>query len=365
MEKIKVLHLFSSFTIGGAEKQTLFTAVNINRLSAEIESLIAAPKNSFLYEQAEKNSVKTFDFLCRGSFTPSGVLKLIKIIKNEKIDILHVHQGKLFWTALFMKMFFKNIKVVLHRRQDTRHKFYAMWHYKIADMTLTVSKAVMNNLIKYEKVPGNKIKVVYNGFDFEKFTKDIDCKDIIEKYDLKDKFVVGTVGAMVSLEGKGQIYLLEALAVLKNKYKNLKCLLVGDGSARQQQQQYAKNLKVDDIAVFTGHQADVAKYLKAMDVFCLLSCGSEGFGNVNLEAQAMGVPVITTNVGGNPETVLNGKTGVVINPRSVDEIVKNLSKFIDEQNYRKNMGMQGQKFVRESFSAQTMVKNLTEVYKNI
>lgn len=365
MHKIKVLHMFSSFTIGGAEKMTLLTGVSLQKLSAEIEPVVAAPAESFLYVQAKENNVKVCDFNCRGSFTPTGVLRLIGIIKKEQIDILHVHQGKLFWTALLMKLFFKNIKVVLHRRQDTRHKFYAKWHYAIADMTLTVSQAVRDNLIKYEKVPDEKIKVLYNGFDFAKFSKDIYCEDVIEKYNLKNKTVIGTIAAMVSLEGKGQMYLMEALAKLRNDYPDLRCILVGDGAGKAEQEEYAEKLKVDDIVFFAGYQPDVAKYLKVMDIFCLLSCGTEGFGNVNLEAQSLAIPVITTRVGGNPETVIDKKTGFIIDPRNVEQLTDAIKKLLDDKNYAAQMGLSGQKFVKETFSIEKMVENLTAVYKDV
>ena len=365
MEKIKVLHLFSSYTIGGAEKQTLLTAISFKELSQKFEPIVAAPKKSFLYEESEKSGVKVKDFTCRGTFTPTGVIKLIKIINNEKVKILHVHQGKLYWTALLMKLFFPGIKVVLHRRQDTRHKWYAKWHYKLADVTLTVSKVVKDNLIKYEKAPTDKVKVLYNAFDTKKFEQDVDCSDIVKEYGLEDKFVIGTVGAIVSLEGKGQQYLIEAVSELRKEYPNIVALIVGDGDGRTLQQDYAKQLGVDDIVKFTGYQSNVSKFLKVMDIFCLLSCGSEGFGNVNLEAEFLKIPVITTNIGGIPETIIDGITGFLIEPRNVDMIISNVKKLIEDKEYAKNMGLEGHKFVKETFSKQKFVENLTNIYESI
>lgn len=365
MEKIKVLHLFSSDTIGGAEKQTLLTAISFKELSQKFEPVIAAPKKSFLYEESEKAGVRVKDFTCRGTFTPTGVINLIKIIKNEKIKILHVQQGKLYWTALLMKLFYPDIKVVLHRRQDTRHKWYAKWHYKLADITLTVSKAVRDNLIKYEKAPENKVKVLYNAFDTKRFEQDIDCSDIIKEYGLKNKFVIGTVGAIVSLEGKGQQYLIEAISKLRKDYPDIAGLIVGDGAGKILQHDYAKQLGVDDIIKFTGYQSDIPKFLKVMNIFCLLSCGSEGFGNVNLEAEFLKVPVITTNIGGIPETVIDGVSGFIIEPRNVDMIISCVKKLISDKEFAEKMGKEGHKFVKETFSKQKMVENLTKIYESI
>lgn len=365
MDKIKVLHLFSSDTIGGAEKQTLLTTVNLKNLSDKFEPVLAAPKGTFLYNEASAKGVKVVDFQCRASFTPTGVVKLIKIIKREKISILHVHQGKLYWTALLMKMFFKNIKVVLHRRQDTRHKWYAAGHYKLADKTLTVSDAVRKGLIKYEKVPENKVKVLYNAFDFDRFLKEVDASEVIKKYELEGKVVIGTVAAIVSLEGKGQKYLIEAIAALKKEYPNICGLIVGDGVGQPLQEEYAKKLGVDDIVKFTGYTAEVPKYIKAMDIFCLLSCDTEGFGNVNLEAQSLKVPVITTSVGGNPETIIDGKTGILIEPRNTEQLISAIKRFFSDKEFAKKSAEAGYEFVKNTFSKQRFVDNLTKVYEEV
>jgi len=365
MKKIRVLHLFSSNTIGGAEKQTLLTAISLKELSLKFEPIIAAPKSSFLYKEAERNGVKVKAFKCRGTFTPTGVIKLIKIIKDENIKILHVQQGKLYWTALLMKLFFPNIKVILHRRQDTRHKWYAKWHYKVADLTLTVSKVVKDNLIKYENAPENKIQVLYNAFDTKKFEQKIDCTDIIKEYDLENKFVIGTVGAIVSLEGKGQKYLIEAISKLRKIYPNIFGLIVGDGAGKKLQEEYAKQLGVDDIVKFTGYQSNIPKFLKVMNIFCLLSCGSEGFGNVNLEAEFLKIPVITTNIGGIPETVTDNVTGFLIEPRNVDMVIEKIKKLIEDKTFAENMGIAGNKFVKETFSKEKFIENLTKIYEGI
>lgn len=362
MKKFKVLHIFSSYTIGGAEKMTVAIARDLNNLSTDFESLVGAPKDSYIYQQSLKENLKVYDFICRGSFTPTGVFRLFNIIKKEKIDILHIHQGKLYWTGLLMKLFFKKLKVVLHRRQDTRHKWYARLHYKFADMTLTVSKMVLNNLIKYEHAPEKKLKVLYNGFDFETFAKDTNCTDLTEQYNLKDKFVIGTVGAIVSLDAKGQKYLIEAVSELRKKYNNLAVLIVGSGPGKTDLENYAKQFNVDDIVYFAGQQSNVAKYINAMDIFCLLSCGTEGFGNVNVEAQYLAKPVITTNIGGIPETVIKDKTAIIIPPRNVDELIVALTKLIENKDYATNMGKEGKIFVEQTFTTQVMINNLTKIY---
>ena len=102
-----------------------------------------------------------------------------------------------------------------------------------------------------------------------------------------------------------------------------------------------------------------------MNIFCLLSCDTEGFGNVNLEAEFKEIPIITTNIGGIPETVIDGVTGFLIEPRNVDMIISSVKKLIEDRNYAKNMGLAGHKFVKETFSKQKFVDNLTKIYESI
>lgn len=365
MNKKKVLFIFSSFSFGGAEKMTAAMAIALNKYSPDFQALIAAPRGSNLNKYSKEKGINTFDFECRGTFTPSGIFKLFLIIKNEKPAIIHVRQGKLFWTALVMKLFFPRLKVILHRTQDTRHKWYARYHYRFADKALTVSAVVKNNLIKIDKAPAEKIQTLYNGFDFDFLRKDIDVFDIKKEYGLGDKIVIGTVGAMGSLEGKGQIYLMQALAKMRNQYPNLVCILLGEGPGQKEQEEFANKLGISDVVIFAGYKSNIAKYINAMDIFCLLSCDTEGFGNVNIEAQSLAKPVITTNIGGIPETVIENKTAIIINPRDVEALIIAIKKLLDDKNYALSMGAQGKEFVENKFSDKIMAGNLSEIYKEI
>ncbi|MDR1195081.1 MAG: glycosyltransferase family 4 protein [Endomicrobium sp.] len=362
--KYRVLHIFSSKTIGGAEKKTLFLADNLQK-SGIVENIMGVTKGSYMFEQSLEKNLQTVNFKAGGSFDPVGIFRLIKIIKKYKIDIVHVHQGKLYWQSLIAGMFCPSVKIVFHRRQDTRHGFYSRMHYRFADAVITVSKAVADGLIKYEKVPAEKVNVVYNGINFEKFNINDDYGDIVEQYNLKGKKVVGTVGAIVDFKGKGQIYLIEAAKMLKKDYPDLRYLIVGGGVGIDKQKEYAKNLGVDDIVYFTGYREQAPKFILAMDIFCLLSWDTEGIGNVLIEAQALGKPVIGTNIGGIPETFIDGKTGILIKPSDSAQTAEAIKKFINDAQKAKRFGAAGREFVKSKFSIDNMVKGAIEVYKKI
>jgi glycosyltransferase involved in cell wall biosynthesis len=350
--------------MGGAEKSMLFLASSLDK-SQKCENIIAVPGKSKLFAESVQKNLKTIAFKAVNSFDFLGILKLIKIIKKYNIDIAHIHQGKIYWTSLAAKLFCRNVKVVFHRRQDTRRGIISRNHYRFADAVIAVSESVANGLIKYEKVLSGKVKVVYNGVNFDKFNDNIYFADIIKKYSLQDKTVVGTVGAIVDFKGKGQIYLIEAAKFLRKDYPNLRYLIVGDGKGSEEQIAYAKNLKVEDIVYFVGYQEEVQKFVAAMDIFCLLSWDSEGMPNVVIEAQALKKPVIVTNIGGNPESFVAATTGIMIKPSNSDQIAQAIKKLVDNPDIAKQFGNAGKQFVNKNFSIEKMVEDTLAVYKQV
>ncbi|MCA6070534.1 MAG: glycosyltransferase family 4 protein [Endomicrobium sp.] len=364
MKKYRVLHIFSSFSMGGAERTTLFLASNLQK-TAECDNIVAAPFGSKLYEESLQKNIKTVAFKAANAFDPSGILQLLKIVNQNNINILHVHQGKLFWTSLIIKLFSRNLKVVFHRRQDTRHGFVSKNHYRFVDAVITVSQAVANGLIKYEKVNPNKIKVIYNGVNVEKFSGNIDFSSVIKEYNLQDKIVVGVVANIVDFNGKGQIYLMEAAKILRDQYSNLRYLIVGSGKGLEEQRAYAKKLEVDDIIYFTGFQNQAQEFVAAMDIFCLPAWDTEGMPNVVVEAEVLGKPVIVTNVGGNPESFVDGTTGIMVEPSNPLQIAYAIKKLIDNPELAKQMGVEGEKFVKKKFVIEKTVADTLEVYGKI
>ncbi|MDR2067200.1 MAG: glycosyltransferase family 4 protein [Endomicrobium sp.] len=363
--RYRILHIFSSYSFGGAESTTLLLAENLQKFGYS-DNIVAVPYGSHMYKVAKARNIKVVNFKAVNSFDPCGILKLIKLIKRNNINILHVHQGKLYWTSIIVKLLCLNkIKVVFHRRQDTRHSFISKNHYKFADAVITVSQVVANGLIKYEKVDPKKITVVYNGVNFEKFNEDIDESDVIKAYSLENKKVVGTVSQIVDFKGKGQIYLMEAAKMLRKEFPELRYLIVGSGKGLKEQKEYAKKLNVDDIVYFPGYQDNVPKYILCMDIFCLLAWDTEGMPNVVVEAQCLEKPVIVTNIGGNVEAFIDGVTGIMVEPKNSVQVANAIKSLILNPRLARQMGIAGKKYVEERFVLKNTVKNTLGVYERI
>lgn len=360
----KVLHIYSSWTAGGAEKIMLSLAAALQR--AGIENIIASPGDSYMFEQARKLGLAAWPLVIRGSFDPIGVFRLWRIVRRERVDIIHAHQGKMFWPSIIMKLLSGGrIKVVFHRHAQLPHRWYSRGHYRIADRVIAISKAVADGLRDREKVPEGKIRVVYNGTDFERFNPDVSPDAVRGRYNLGGRVVIGTVAAMNYPRGKGQEYLIEAAQIVKKRFPDVRYLIVGEGEIRASLEALARKLRVEDKVIFTGYCEDVENYIAAMDLFCFLSWDTEGFGQVMVEAQAMGKPVVGTNIGGIPETFRDGATGILIPARNSEYLAQVIVTLLDDIPLRSGMAAAAVPYVREHFSIGQMVEGVRAVYREL
>jgi glycosyltransferase involved in cell wall biosynthesis len=360
---MKVLHLYSSWTKGGAEKIMLRLIKGLE--DSGVKNVIGCPGDSYIFEQAKTMNIKAYPLVIRGSFAPLGLINLFKIMALEKPDVIHAHQGKVFWPCVFMKWLFPGTKLVFHRHAQIPHKPYSRLHYKWADSIIAISKAVANGLIESEGVAPDKVRVVYNGVDFNVFNERVSGKEVRKAYGFDGCIVVGTAGAMNKPKGKGQGYLIEAAALLRDKFPGARYLIVGTGPIQQKLEKKAKDLGVSDIVVFSGYQEKVENFIAAMDIFCLLSWEMEGFGQVMTEAQAMGKPVIGTNVGGVPESFITGETGFLVPKENSAELARSLCVLIEDEEKRKYMGGKAINFVNRNFGLDLMVERVKNVYNEI
>ena len=364
MAEKRVLHIYSSWTAGGAEKLMLTLAAALE--TRGIKNFIASPGDSYIFKRAAELGVNARALVIKGSFDPIGLVGLYLIVKKERINILHAHQGKVFWPCIIMKLIFgKKLKVVFHRHAQLPHRFYSRMHYTFADGVIAISKAVAKGLIEREKVPAQKVKVVYNGTDFIRFNSGVSGSEVREKYLLTGKPVIGTAAAMNRPKGKGQEYLLEAAQIVKITFPQARFLIVGTGEIEEDLKKLAKKLGVAGEVIFAGYQEEIEKYIAAMDIFCFLSWDTEGFGQVMAEAQGMGKPVIGTNIGGIPETFRDYETGVLIPSKNSELLAQVIIMMLSNKELLANMGRKAEAFAKENFSLDRMVDGVMGVYDEI
>jgi glycosyltransferase involved in cell wall biosynthesis len=208
----------------------------------------------------------------------------------------------------------------------------------------------------------NKVFLITIGVDTEIF-KPREGKDSLrEEMGIRENDIVVLYVGRLDLV-KGVNYLLKAAKEIIPHYKNVKFLVVGDGSLRREYEGFAKSFS--DNIIFTGFfRGDIATLMNISDLFVLPSL-SEGSPSVIMEASASGLPVIATEVGEIPEMILDGKTGILIKPKDMDGLVNALKKLIANPPLAKEIGKAGRKRMEEKYSWETICKRIEDVFERI
>lgn len=345
----------------------------------------------------KKEYVRFFDalpILVRGLFTnPIKVLKSFNVKRygkmaltlnflywynalpklQQEFDIIHCHFGVVGLMGLYLKDIGLKGKLVTsfygsdiaNYPKKVGEEVYVPL-FKTGDIFIANSNTVKKNLMKYgcpEEKIANIIPVAIKSDKFVPSGKSKKPKDYIR---------ILTVGRL--MEEKGHIYALEAIAeIVKRNYHKIKYVIVGDGPEREKLQDLVSKLQIERYVDFLGRVDDkeIIEQYKMAHIFILPSIhatkyfSEEGQGMVNQEAQLMELPVISTNVGGIPEGMLDGKSGFVVPEKNSNAIAEKIEVLINNPPLREKMGKEGRKFVKSRYAPEKMAEDLIEVYKNI
>ncbi len=222
--------------------------------------------------------------------------------------------------------------------------FYVLWSRLVT--VVAVSEAVKKQLLKIG-VKEKNLKVIYNGVDVS------GCEFMPAVKNFRTNFSVGTVCRLH--HEKGVEFLLKAIKIAKEFIPTLRLVVIGDGPERQNLIWLTKQLEIYDSVLFVGFQGNIEGWVKDFDIFVLPSVEKEAFGIVSLNALACGKPVVATRVGGIPEVVEDGKTGLLVEPKSAEEIARAIVNLHRHPEIRREMGVRGRKTVEEKFSLDKMI----------
>lgn len=209
---------------------------------------------------------------------------------------------------------------------------------------------------------GEKITVVPNGIDVEGFQQQT---ELIDRHEFRKKYLGASPMDRVIVcvaelhERKGQKYLIEAMRTVVAAMPNVKLVLVGEGGERHTYERLSKPLGTN--IVFAGHQKNVGQFMAAADVFALPSV-REAFGLVLLEAAVAGIPVIATRVGGIPEIVIDGETGILVPPEDPSSLASALLDVLRNPEEVVRMTRQAKLRVNHLYTAKEMAEKTAAVY---
>ncbi len=354
---IKITHIIGRLVYGGAEKLLLDLCRKVDKTRFEVEVLVLQEPNSLL-EQFENAGIKVKCFHKKSKIDFGAVKKLTEHLKRTKPDIVHTHLFVAdFWGGRAAES--AGVKHCLSTKHDILSEGFWRNHYgrkarRKFDKIIAISNATREYLIKEEKIPVEKIEVIYNGIDVNKFY--VESPGIFKKQDLR----VGSIGRLT--KEKGHKHLIRACRFLRNKDWSL--TLVGDGPLKKDLETLVKYLSISDKVKFAGEVEDVRPYLNEMDIFVLPSV-SEGLSLVILEAALAARFVIATKVGGVPEIIEDKENGLLFQPKNIEQLLAHLNWVDENREQAARMALKLQKQVAEKFDINKTVKQYEQLYENI
>lgn len=307
-------------------------------------------------------------------YTPNAIVqarKLSRIIKLKQIDIVQTyHQKSDTYAAVIAKL--SGAKHLISSKRDIGD-LKKRWHFFLNrglkflfDGFIVVADAVADVIVAREGIDPALITRIYNGVDTEEWSPPTRDDVVRERSRLgfsDEDFVIGMVAGFRP-EKNHEVFFagaLKAMAVIPS----LKILAVGGGPLLEDFRNRYATEGTQSRVVFPGAVSDVGRYLKAMDVGCLIPGKNEGFSNSVLEKMAVGLPLIVTDVGGNAEAVTDQQNGLVIPPDDPDAFCQALIELHSDPATRLRMGRRSRQLVEEKFTLQRMCKNHEMLYLSL
>jgi glycosyltransferase involved in cell wall biosynthesis len=297
-------------------------------------------------------------------FVPSA-LRMAALLRRERIDLVHTNTGVICSSSLAAKL--AGRPHIWHIR-DWFQEFGPLWGpYSRYILALSTRVLCVSRPIAGQFPPSDKIEVLNNGFDLAEFPPLMpeERSEARTKWNITpDAFVVGAVGR-IKFVRKGQEFLLQAAALLKDQGIPITCLLVGGASPGSEDHIDRMKALADELqveAIFTGELPDPRLAYAAMDIFVLPSAQPEPFGGVVMEAMALGLPVVGTAIGGTSEQVAEGETGLLVPPADPKALAGALARLANSEKERHAMGDAARERIRTIFSLDAMVERIQDIY---
>ena len=361
---IKVLHTEWSDGWGGQEIRIL--AESKAFILKGYGVFIAAQPDSELFKRSNQEKIPTFSIKMNKGINIISIIKFIKFIKKNHIDIVHTHSSVDSRTAGIAAKI-AGVKVVRSRHISIpiSKSYLTWWQYmRLADRVIASGRDIRNTMIQDNKMLSEQIASAPAGVSTEQFSINRQLEDIRPNYNLDHShFVVGIVSVLRSW--KGHQYLIEAIKSLTKSIPNIRLIIVGDGPQKQNIEKLIQELDMKEYIILAGHQTDPASFYQAMDVMVLPSYAGEATSQVLPQAMLMGKPVISTNTGGLSEVVIHNQTGLIVPIKNSKAIVKAIQLLFNDSGLRIKLADQGRAHAIKNFTFEKMIETTEQVYLDV
>jgi L-malate glycosyltransferase len=357
---VPVLLMAHSLGHGGGERQLALTALNIDR--SRFEPHVGCCEGGFWVDRLREAGVRFFFMGPRSLLSPSALRETRRLrayIREHGIRIVQTFDYSMNVLGVPAARSVRGVIVISNLRCHTsliprRYRLLNLMAIRSSAAVVVNSEALRRHLHEDYSIRLRKIFTCYNGLDTAVFNPG----SRIESPSL----VVGTV--CVLRPEKNLPLLLEAFEVVARRLSGIRLLITGSGPEEPALRSLATTLKIADKCHFSPSTPDVTSVLRSIDVFVLPSL-SEGLSNALMEAMACGCCVIASQVGGNPELVSDGTTGLLFPSRNREALIDQLSAVLADPERRHSLAAAAADRIRKEFSLSRAVENMQQIYETV
>jgi glycosyltransferase involved in cell wall biosynthesis len=329
-------------------------------------SLVSLRKKDLSEETLESMGID-ITYLHKSKFDPSTLLALLKVIRQKRIDILHLH-GYGATTFGRIAAGLRGIPVVLHEHANLTD---TPWFQKVADavlepetdIALAVSRSTADFVIKARQLPPDKVKVVYLGVPLDEFSRPRTAEEIAaaraELGARPDDVVVGSVTRMH--DSKGNSYLVDAARLVLDRRPEARFVLVGEGPLRPELEAQARRLDLGDRFVFGGFAKDVARVLSTFDLSVFPSLW-EGTPLTVFEALAMGKAIVATDADGLTDVLTHDRDALIVPKRDSPALAAGILRLMGDPVERARLGAAA-RMTANQYDIATFVAKMERLYE--
>lgn len=294
-----------------------------------------------------------------------AAFRLAKLLKEWQIDVVHAHHFEPALVAALAVRMQKRSRLVFGRHYsdlvlnlpEPKRQFF-IWLERLINCTATriivPSTMISILLTNLEKIERTKIDIIPYGFVPEKYAdiSDQERRDLYKEFDLKDKFIIVSVGKLTT--GKGVRFLADAASTLKESIPNLVLVYVGDGDERAYLEQFIRDKHLESTIKIAGWRNDVIAFIAVADVVVQPTL-SEAFSQVMGETMSMNKPLIISDVSGATDIIRSGENGILVPKADSKALSDAIEKLYSEPQLRDNIGNRGKDFIDRELSIESII----------
>jgi glycosyltransferase involved in cell wall biosynthesis len=373
--KTRTLFVVDNLQFGGGER--VFSQI-INGLNPDkYKIFLASLPNGAFYEAITNRHVKFLPLDFSKRFNPSLFFQLKKIIRTNKIQIVHGQGTRAEFYARIANKIAGTSKYVstiampvegfdIERARKWFYRFFDWISEKFVDRFIVVSDSLKNKMIIDRGINPEKVVRIYNGIEPDQYSPKNSEKsrpEVRNKFNINDtSLVIGAIGRLVWQ--KGFEYLIQAIPDVIKVYPKVKFLIVGDGPLKAKLEALSMELGVKDKIIFTGFRTDIKEILSALDILVIPSL-KEGFPLITLEGMAMAKPIVATRIHGIEEQIANSETGLLVPSQDADALAKTINLLINDRDLALRLGINSRQRAEEEFSVEKMVEETVKIYQSL